>query len=78
MKCKTYVYIRSDMTFLFHGVYGDIYDKKCKFFYEILIRKKFQVPCYQRSIAQNLDLHEKRIWNSIYFHKIDSLVQIIP
>ena len=69
-----YVHIRSDMTFLFHGAYGDIKDKKCKFFYEILIRKKFHVPCYQRSIAQTFDLHEKRIWNSIYFHKIENVV----
>ena len=69
-----YVHIRSDMTILFHGAYGDINDKKCKFFYEILIRKKFHVPCYQRSIAQTFDLHEKRIWNSIYFHKIENVV----
>ena len=39
-----------------------------------MIRKTCHVTCYQRSTAQTFTYMKKRIWNSIYFHKIEIVV----
>ena len=64
-----YINIKDYHKFLFLNVYDDIEHKKCKFFYKILLQKRFQVPCYQSFLNRMYDL-SMNSWGNIYHHKI--------
>ena len=64
-----YINIKDYHKFLFLNLYDDIQQKKCKFFYKILLQKRFQVPCYQSYLNRMYDLSMNSREN-IYHHKI--------
>ena len=46
----------------------------CKFFYEILVNKKFKYPLHQTFLERNFGLQRKISWKSIYIQKITNIL----
>ena len=44
-------------------------EKKCKFFYNILLEKKIHVPCYRSYVNRRFDICENS-WKNIYHNRI--------
>ena len=60
-----YINIVKKQHFLFCNKYEDICTKKSNFFYDILLKRKFQKPCYQSILARDFDITVS-IWQTIY------------
>ena len=59
--CRKYNFSNSDFlnihftdVFLFNSGYTSVVDKRCNFFYEKLVSKKFIKPCYQTVLRREL------------------------
>ena len=72
MKCCQYIQKVSNCDFLFINGLHCIEDKKCKFFYENLLFKKFKPPCHQ-ALFKRLFSVGKEYWNDIYKNKVEDI-----
>lgn len=72
MKCCQYIQKVSNCDFLFINGLHCIEDKKCKFFYENLLFKKFKPPCHQ-ALFKRLFSVGKEYWNDIYKNKVKDI-----
>lgn len=72
MKCCQYILKVSNCDFLFINGLHCIEDKKCKFFYENLLFKKFKPPCHQ-AMFKRLFSVGKEYWNGIYKIKVKDI-----
>ena len=72
MTCCSHIqpFLKHKFPFL-NGLYC-ILDKKCKFFYDNLLYKKFKAPLHQ-SLFNKLFSVEKDSWNNIYKNKIKNM-----
>jgi hypothetical protein len=68
--------IKKTIGFVFHIKYGEIKDKKCNFFYENLLMKKFQKPPYQTILSQEFAVYDIHIWTDIYKSNILDIMDI--
>ncbi len=58
--------------FSFYTGFHNIVDKRCKFFYDNMLFKKFEKPCYQTILKREFSL-EKEHWRNIYRNKIKQI-----
>ena len=72
MSYCTYTRISSRRSFLFHSGFKSIIEKRCKFFYDNLLHKKFEKPCYQSMLNREFCL-EREHWKIIYINKIQNI-----
>lgn len=73
MKCCQYIQKVSTGDFIFINGLHCIEDKKCKFFYENLLYKKFKPPCHQALFKPLRDeIHDFKNFNEPFmkFHDI--------
>lgn len=72
MKCC--VFTRTDFvnTFNFHNGVHCILEKKCNFYYENMLSRKFKPPCHQSYLGRNYCVN-KEYWPSIYTNKIKNM-----
>ena len=68
-----YINIVKKQHFLFCNKYEDICTKKSYFFYDILLKRKFQKPCYQSILARDFDITGS-IWQTIYDNKVKHIL----
>ena len=68
-----YVNIVNRECFLIDNTYTNICEQKSNFFYHILLRKKFQKPCYQNILAREFDITGSNPWFHIYKRKIKDI-----
>ena len=68
-----YVNILNRDCFIIDNTYKNIYEQKSNFFYGILLRKKFQKPCYQNILAREFDITGHNSWYHIYRRKIKNI-----
>ena len=61
--------VTKSLRFAFYNGFHCIIDKKCKFFYEILLSKKFKKPCYQSYFSREFCI-SKPSWRNIYKSKV--------
>ncbi|XP_062574193.1 uncharacterized protein LOC134236030 [Saccostrea cucullata] len=69
MKCCIFTKTTPVNSFNFNSGLNCITDKKCKFFYENMLSKKFKYPCYQSILGRNFCV-SKEYWCNIYRNKI--------
>ena len=69
-----YVNIVNRECFLIDNTYINICEQKSKFFYGILLKKKFQKPCYQNILAREFDITGLNSWCHIYRRKIKNIL----
>ena len=67
-----YINIINRNCFLFSNKYEDIHDRKNKFFYDILLKKKFQKPCFQTILSREFDITSTE-WYSVYNKKVKQI-----
>ena len=65
-----YTNIKTNMIFNLQSGRHSIIDKRCKFFYCILLQKKIQKPCYQNVLSKDFNIADKTIWRNVYYTKI--------
>ena len=65
-----YTNIKTNMIFNLQSGRHSIIDKRCKFFYCILLQKKIQKPCYQNVLSKDFNIADKTIWRNVYCTKI--------
>ena len=67
-----YINIINRNCFLFSNKYEDIHDRKNKDFYDILLKKKFQKPCFQTILSREFDITSTE-WYSVYNKKVKQI-----
>ena len=68
-----YINIKMIHAFLFHNAFHPINNQKCKFFYENLLKKKFQKPIYQSVLSKEFHIEDRKLWQNIYCSKIKDI-----
>ena len=68
-----YINIVNKKFFLFSHEYQNIYDKKSRFFYDAMLHKKFQKPCYQNILTREFSIADINSWHQIYKNKVKNI-----
>ena len=62
--------IKNNMIFNLQSGKHLIIGKKCNFFYNMLLQRKIQKPCYQNILKKDFNITDKTVWRNIYHTKI--------
>ena len=65
-----YSNIRNNMIFNFPSGRHTVEGKRCKFFYDILLQKKVQRPCYQNTMSKIFSITDRMVWKNVYQTKV--------
>ena len=66
----SFVNIKETTYFNFATQYDTFLNKKCNFFYHILLRKKFCSPCYKSYLSRRFNVNDKAHWEAIFTHNV--------
>ena len=66
----SYVNIKDVTSFNFTTKYDSFCNKKCNFFYHLLLKKKFCSPCYKSYLSRRFDISDRIQWEAIFTQKI--------
>ena len=66
----SFVNIKDTTYFNFATQYDTFLNKKCNFFYHILLRKKFCSPCYKSYLSRRFNVNDKAHWEAIFTHNV--------
>ena len=65
-----YTNIKNNMIFNLQSGKHLIIGKRCSFFYDMLLKRKMQKPCYQTILSKDFNIADKTLWRNIYYTKI--------
>ena len=65
-----YSNIKHNMIFNFQSGRHTVEGKRCKFFYDLLLQKKVQRPCYQNIMSKNFNISDRILWKNVYQTKL--------
>ena len=65
-----YSNIKHNMIFNFQSGRHTVEGKRCKFFYDFLLQKKVQRPCYQNIMSKNFNISDRILWENVYQTKL--------